>query len=95
VPTKAEKEHLSRVAEIGCIVCRNLGFEETPAQIHHIRSGVGMGQRASHFEVIPLCFVHHSAQSDYGYHHSPATWQQQHGSEKELLQQVMEMVSND
>lgn len=52
---KAEKEHLSKVASVGCIVCRNLGFGESPAEIHHVRTGQGMGQRASNYEVIPLC----------------------------------------
>ena len=52
---KAEKEHLSKVAGIGCIVCRMRGNEGTPAEIHHIRSGQGMSQRASNYEAIPLC----------------------------------------
>ena len=52
---KAEKEHLSRVANVGCIVCRMQGNEESPAEIHHIRSGQGISQRASNYEVIPLC----------------------------------------
>ena len=52
---KAEKEHLSRVANVGCIVCRMQGNEESPAEIHHIRHGQGISQRASNYEVIPLC----------------------------------------
>ena len=52
---KAEKEHLSKVASVGCIVCRNIGFGESPAEIHHVRTGQGMGQRASNYEAIPLC----------------------------------------
>ena len=52
---KAEKEHLSKVASVGCIVCRMQGNEESPAEIHHVRTGQGMGQRASNYEVIPLC----------------------------------------
>ena len=52
---KAEKEHLSKVASVGCIVCMMQGNEESPAEIHHIRSGQGISQRASNYEVIPLC----------------------------------------
>ena len=52
---KSEKEHLSKVASIGCIVCMNQGSEGTPAEIHHIRHGNGMSQRANNYEVIPLC----------------------------------------
>ncbi len=36
--TKAEKAHLSPVAALGCIVCRNLQLGESPAEIHHVRS---------------------------------------------------------
>lgn len=57
--TIAEKKHMSAVAELGCAVCRRMGYEGTPAELHHPRRGTGMGQRASHFEVIPLCPRHH------------------------------------
>lgn len=53
--TKDEKLHLSHVADLGCIACRKMGFIGTPAEIHHIRDGVGIGRRASNFETIPLC----------------------------------------
>lgn len=57
--TKAEQQHLSRVAALGCALCRRLGYGDTPAEIHHPRTGQGMSQRASHFEAVPLCFWHH------------------------------------
>lgn len=57
--TKAEREHLSRLADLGCILCRRLGYTDTPAEIHHIRDGQGMGQRASHFDAVPICPEHH------------------------------------
>nr|WP_290123657.1 Ref family recombination enhancement nuclease [Wohlfahrtiimonas chitiniclastica] len=52
---KSEQKHMSRVADLGCIVCRNLGYGRSPAEIHHIRDGQGMSQRASNYEVLPLC----------------------------------------
>jgi len=61
--TKAERQHLSRLADLGCVLCRRLGLGETPAAIHHIREGQGMGQRASHFEAVPLCPEHHQGAS--------------------------------
>ena len=91
-PTKAEKEHISRVAEIGCIACMNMGYPNTPAEIHHIRAGAGAGQRSSHFRVIPLCFHHHSAQGSDGFHKAPRGWQERHGTEEELLAQVTGML---
>ena len=43
---KKDKEYLSKVADIGCILCYKLGYSGTPAEIHHIRGmGLGMGER--------------------------------------------------
>lgn len=57
--TAAERRHMNRVAELGCAVCRRMGYEGTPAELHHPRAGTGAGRRASHFDVIPLCPEHH------------------------------------
>lgn len=57
--TKDEKRHLSAVAELGCMVCRRMGYEGTPAEIHHKRAGTGAGRRSSHMDVLPLCPQHH------------------------------------
>jgi hypothetical protein len=57
--TQAERAHLAKVAELGCILCRTLGMRETPATNHHLREGQGMSQRASHFLAVPLCREHH------------------------------------
>ncbi len=61
--TKKEKAHLSRVAGLGCILCRHLELGETPAEIHHPREDQGMGERASHWLAVPLCHEHHLGQS--------------------------------
>lgn len=61
--TAAEKRHLDRVARLGCILCRHLGYGNTPASIHHPRFAVGMAQRESHFLAIPLCHEHHQGAS--------------------------------
>lgn len=57
--TKSEREYMGKVAEIGCILCKHLGLGETPCELHHPRTGTGAGRRASHFDVLPLCFQHH------------------------------------
>ena len=57
--TIAERWHMREVAELGCSVCRRMGYPGTPAELHHPRSGVGMGKRSSHYSVIPLCPEHH------------------------------------
>lgn len=91
--TKAEREHLSKVAEIGCIVCLNENHGQSPAEIHHIRSGKGMGQRASNYEAIPLCHAHHRT-GGYGiaFHAGSKVWQERFGSEELLLDQVKEIL---
>lgn len=48
-----------RVAGLGCILCWFLGWGQTPAELHHPRTGMGMGMRASDRDVIPLCPPHH------------------------------------
>jgi hypothetical protein len=56
VSTKAEKAHMGRVAAMGCVLCRLLGMpQESKTDVHHIREGQGMSQRASNWLVIPLC----------------------------------------
>lgn len=99
----AEKKHMDKVAQLGCIVCRNLGFPGTPPQIHHIRTGMGMGQRASNYRVIPLCMDHHltggkgvALHADRKTHKDPEryppTWVDIYGTEEELLAQVLELI---
>lgn len=58
--TTAAKRHMGKVAEVGCILCRHLGFGETPAQVHHLKEECGAGQRQSDFLTIPLCQPHHT-----------------------------------
>lgn len=48
--TLAERRHLARVASLACFICG-----ATPCEVHHVRSGQGMGQRASNWLVIALC----------------------------------------
>ena len=57
--TVAEKKHMNAVAELGCAVCRRMGYAGTPAELHHPRAGTGARRRASHMDVIPLCPEHH------------------------------------
>jgi hypothetical protein len=61
VTTLAEKKHMSRVSELGCMVCRRLHgpHDPGPVELHHLRAGTGAGRRSSHWEVIPLCPEHH------------------------------------
>lgn len=50
---------MARVAALGCVICRRLGMGPQPAEVHHIRTGVGAGRRARDDQTIPLCSSHH------------------------------------
>lgn len=88
--TKAEIEHLSKVAALGCWACRKIGYIDTPAEIHHVSKGAGKGQRASNYEVIPLCPTHHR-NGGYGVaiHAGRKEWESVFGDELEMLKEVM------
>lgn len=63
--TKAEKAYMSTQADAGCILCRHLGYGDTPAEIHHLRDGMGAGQRNSNLMTIPLCPEHHRGSTGF------------------------------
>lgn len=88
-----EREYLQRVAEVGCIVCRKFYGVESPAEIHHLRAGQGMGQRASNFDVIPLC-PHHHRIGGWGIalHAGQKEFEKRHASERELLDVTREIL---
>jgi len=54
--TAAEKRHHNRLAQMGCLLCEELSMPQASrTEIHHIRAGQGMGQRAGHYLAVPLC----------------------------------------
>lgn len=55
--TKAESAHMGGVASLGCLRCLELGYEDTPAEVHHCETGGG--GRKNHMKVAGLCPEHH------------------------------------
>ena len=55
----SDRKYMGLVASLGCAICRRLGLGATPAEVHHMRTGVGAGRRASDKDTIPLCPFHH------------------------------------
>ena len=90
--TAKEKLHLNKVKELNCIVCLNENLGESEAEIHHIGNGT-MGKRASNYETIPLCPIHHRT-GGFGVavHQGRVQWESNFGTEQELLKQVMGLV---
>lgn len=92
-PTKAESEHMGRVADLGCLPCLNNGMPGTPAECHHIRHQIGAGRRSSHFQTIPLCPEHHRLGA-YGVaiHAGKRAWEKIYGTELQLLEQTRQLL---
>lgn len=87
---------MSKVASLGCVVCRRIHGEHDPAmvELHHPRAGVGMGQRASHLDVLPLCAEHH--RGNFGVHGLGTKGFPKHWgfTEQDLLADVNKMLDN-
>ena len=87
---KLEKEHLSKVASLGCLICQQ------PAICHHIRNredgkgNIGFGNRASHYEVIPLCPSHHVG--SFSIHNTKRQFEAMYGTEAELLHRTLNEI---
>jgi len=68
-PTKAEVIRMSRMAEAGCLACKQLGYYRQ-GQVHHILSGgnrIRNGYGTEHRYTICLCPWHHMGQTDHEY----------------------------
>lgn len=75
---------MSRVAELGCLICGS------PAQLHHPRQDQGGAQRASDWCVIPLCKFHHDPPHGI---HGPNFYLQHRRTEMDLLAEVIERLT--
>ena len=90
--TKKELEHLKRVASLGCIIC-----DSPQVQVHHIRNrgkglgNVGIGNRSSHYETIPLCYNHHLGA--FSIHNNKLMFEKRYGTEEELLKKTREKLN--
>lgn len=91
--TAAEHRHLDRVARLGCVLCRHMGYHGTPAEIHHPRTGTGAGRKASHMDAIALCPAHHRLGNEALHSMGRKAWERYHGiTEMELLQMTKNLL---
>jgi len=83
--TKAEKKYLNRIAELGCIICA------MPAEIHHLRTGAGMGMKSK--DVIALCPNHHrNGGHGVAIHAGRLAFEANFGTELELLERLRKLL---
>ena len=85
--TKAEKKYMDRVASLPCAVC---GAE--PVELHHLREGQGMSQKASNYLVIPLCVECHRC--SIGLHGDRTRMRILKVDEMDLLAKTIEMLNS-
>ena len=92
--SEAEKQYMGKVASLGCWACRKMGYYDTPAEIHHVSKWLGKGQRASNYDVIPLC-PHHHRNGGYGeaIHAGRKAWEARFGNEFDMLREVKEAIN--
>jgi uncharacterized protein YbbK (DUF523 family) len=91
--TAAERRHYSRLAVLGCIACRQLGYLSA-AEIHHIRAGTGMGKKSR--DAIPLCPAHHRGLDHPrtpSIHLDKRKFIEAFGTEAELLETVNDLLA--
>lgn len=48
------------IARLPCVVCKRIGTEPGPVEVHHVAEGSGL---RSDFAVAPLCTEHHRGAS--------------------------------
>ena len=89
--TKHEQEHMNKIADFGCIICYKMGFPKSPCELHHIKDKRGMSKKASNYEVIGLCPLHHRNGKE-SYHYSPKEFTKKWGTQKELLEYNLKLV---
>lgn len=93
--TSKERQHLGKVAALGCIACYQQGTPGTPAEIHHPRAGTGLGKKASHYDAIPLCPMHHRGTAGLSVpsiHGSKNRFIETFGTEAELLELTKTLI---
>lgn len=89
----ASKRHLVRVAALGCVICKRLGYPDSVAEIHHPRFAAGMAQRASDWLAIPACPEHH--RGPRGIHGDRSVLRQIKCDEPALLADVIELLNKE
>jgi hypothetical protein len=89
---KAEAEYMGRVAQLGCMLCRVIyPDEESPIpELHHVREGQGMAQRAHNWLVIPLCAECHRGR--HGFHGDRLRLKNARVDEMDLLAMTIEAL---
>lgn len=90
----ADKRYFKKVVELCCIACRQIGYDDSPAEIHHCRFNGGTGLKGSNREVIPLCAQHHRLGGHgIAIHSGQVAFEKKYGREENLLKETLELLN--
>lgn len=81
--TDAEKLLHDKVAQLGCVACRQEGIFNTHISIHHVH---GRTKPGAHMHVLPLCAPHHVDDGTaLAVHPHKRRWEAQYGKQDDLV----------
>lgn len=93
--TAAEKRHMARVAALRCVLCERLQLDPIgKVDVHHLREGQGMAQRASNWLVAALCHER-CHQGTRGVHGDRSLLKQAKCTELDLLAWTLEALARE
>lgn len=81
-------QHLMTLRSMPCCLCGEMG----PNEVHHVRQGQGLAQKASDYLAIPLCPDCHRGPK--GRHGDQSLFRLYKVTEMDLLGQVVEAIIN-
>lgn len=91
--TKQESNYIGKVKELDCVLCSLLGQPQSGVtEAHHIRTGHGMGDRASDFLTVALCVECH--RGTHGFHGTKALMKIAKVSELDLLAETIKALDS-
>ena len=85
------RAHMGMVKALPCVICHKPG----PSDAHHCISGRYSTQRASDFEVIPLCVQCHRHPHPDAIHSGKKSWEDRNGLDHEYLATVADMLAGE
>ena len=89
--SKHESDYLGRVKSLECVLCSLLGQPQTSVtEAHHIRTGHGLGDRASDYLTVALCVDCH--RGTHGFHGTKALMKIAKLSELDLLAETVRLL---
>jgi hypothetical protein len=84
---RAGKEWMAKVKQLPCVICN----APPPSDVHHCIHDRYSQKRASDFEVIPLCKMHHQS-NPHAIHTNKRLWREKHGADYTYLDRVKWMI---